>query len=222
MSSVIGALLLSAIRGICTKWRDFQQAFVQTALASNLKHTKKSTLYQLLSDSVGVKQWKCSNGTLKLMQRYPEYQQSGWPPVILALNFACHTRRRIYSDLYRLWNKLSGSRWSAGWLLASVSECVSLVTMRFSESVWTCLPLCLISLPANNLHLGLGVLSVKLWLLFVTSWHLLSFSLCSAQTHYQPTMHPIVSSLKDFVKRLDTVTPFSYLHVHSHTHTVQT
>lgn len=111
-----------------------------------------------------------SSSTLRRMWRCPEYQPHGRPPAILALYIPCHMRRKIYSDLYQLSNKLSCSRWSAGWLLASVSECVSLVTMRFSKSVWTCLLLCLISPPGDDLHLSRGVLSVRLPLLFVGTW----------------------------------------------------
>lgn len=116
--------------------------------------------------------------------RYPEYQPCGRPPAILALNSACRTRKRIYSDLHQLRDKFDGGRWLC-WLTGCSPPyltCVSLVTMRFSESVWTCLPLCLISPLADDLHLRRGELSVKLQLLFVTSWHLEGVPLRSVQT----------------------------------------
>lgn len=193
--------------------------FVHIAQYTKEKHTALAAV-RFCSRNKTVE--TIASSTLKLIWRYPEYQLRGRPPAILALNFSCHTRRRIYSDLYQLWNKLSNSRCLAGLLLASISECVSLVTMRFSKSVWTCLPLCLISPPGDDLHLSRGVLSVRLWLLCVTSWHLEGVLLCSVQS-VSPQCFTSSALLKLFAKRhpegTHTVTLFIHRHVHSHTHT---
>lgn len=109
MSSVIGDW-----PGRCSEWR-LHSATSSRCLCSDLAgvtfkiHTKKSTRHQLLSDCV-TKHSPAARADAEI----PWNQPSGRPPAILALNFPCHTRRRIYSDLYRLRNKLSSGRWSAG------------------------------------------------------------------------------------------------------------
>ncbi len=165
---------------------------------------------------ISLKYTKRKHTAAAAVRFYSPNKRSGWcgdhghRPAILALNLPCHMRRRIYSDLYQLLNKLSSSRWSAD----SISEYVSLITMWFSKSGWTCYPHCLILLPGDDLHLSWGVLSVTLLLLFVGIWK-------ACKHNVSPQCVTSAAILKLFAKRCPGGTHilFIYLHVHTHTHT---
>lgn len=106
--------------GVCAERAGINLKYTHTQTHTQRHKNKiKAHCARLLSDPVVVTKTleTISSSTLRLMWRYPEYQPHGRPPAILALNFPCHTRRRIYSDLYQLSDKLSSSRWF-GWLAA--------------------------------------------------------------------------------------------------------
>lgn len=96
---------------------------------------------------------------------------------------------------------------------------MSLATMRFWKSVWTCLPLCLILPPANDLHQG--VLSIKLPLLCVTSWHWKAFFFAVWKRNVSLHCFTSLALLKPFAKRCPgrTNTHFHTSHLSACTHT---
>lgn len=91
---------------------------------------------------------------------------------------------------------------------------------EISQSVWTCLQLCLILLPDDDLHLIQGVLSLKLLQFFVFVWKAFLFAVC--KQNLSPQCFTSSALVKLFANRrpggTHTVTLFIYLHVHTHTH----